>query len=158
MGRSVEYLNNSKWTVYINVSDFGQCSTDEDEDNTGYDEDTAREQWKDFKEFLADTIIELYPSFDNVNKWEGREVEIFLKNRLVHVGISEYCGLASLSFAPISEKTEGLADNLIQKMSKKLNKSFMDAFPNTLYCKQGTFSNGEGVYFKVKKPDENVLE
>ena len=156
MGRSVNYLNDSRWTLYFDVDDHGRS---EDEDgNEEYWDFLAEEDWESFMDHLEEIITDHYPSFDKTKEWEGNEVRIFLENKLVKVGISEYGGMASLSFAPIGEEKAGLADNLIQKMRKKLSPIFLERFPDKVYYKQGTFSNGESVFFKPKRQTKNELE
>jgi hypothetical protein len=129
MSRSVNYLNGALSVAYVETSDF--CGCDED-------------CWYFFKESADDVAARLqerWPSFEAADRWDNRETRIVAENGLAVVGVSEYCGLTSVSIA-VSERCERpeLARAWIRRMASEFEKMF-----GTLR-KLGTFSNGESVY------------
>lgn len=154
MGRSVSYLNNAEVVLYFPFED------DKDE-NGEYDEDLARIFFSDMIDNLICEIKSKLPSYQDVSKdrlWDGRESHIILQNNLCNIGISEYCGLVSLSVAPRSELNyygsegqykENFAVPHANAIRKTLEKCLDNIGMNRLY-KQGTFSNGESFYQSVK--------
>ena len=161
MGRSVDYLSNANGVTYFDVSSMGMqypynSETDEydEEGELEYDEFMGREDWDTFVSEIQSTLIKKYPSLETVkNRWDGRETSIILENTFCEIGISEYCGLASLSIRQKDDNyylNEDLAahwvDQVWDNMVKILRKEF--SYYTNLY-KQGTFSNGEGVYAKA---------
>lgn len=131
MGRSVYVPSDAAIVAYIDVSE--------------YEEDF------DFDDLIDNIAYELkakYPSFEPCKAYIGREGYIFLSNMLVKVGISEYCGLASVFIVP-EEEVNALALNF----ANKIEAGFIEAINNAagpVYKKIGSFSNGEGVFEKVK--------
>lgn len=182
MGRSVNYLNRASGVIYINheVSEdviCEYCGNDNtsklDEDNDqghnnicndcnktfeGYPLDPELE-WDFFTENIEDILKNRIPSLDILDRkhsrWEGNEVRIFAENKLVEFGISEYCGLVSISVRPIDNEyswgKEGLAINWIQQTWPGLRDDIIKSFPKDALYKIGTFSNGEGVYQLLKQ-------
>ena len=109
-------------------------------------------EFSDMMEYIADQISCKYKSFDNViqeEKWVGDEGRIILENQIIQVAITEYCGLAAVSFIVDPEAEEynytALAQRLIPYIetytAKLLKKSGYDVLSRI-----GTFSNGVGVY------------
>ena len=134
MGRSVNYLNNSEFKHYINTEDIQDSW-----------------EWEDFQSDIVSTIKEKYKSFSECDEWEGNETKIILENNLAIVGISEYCGLTSISIAPkefryYEKDNTALAIKWINSISDNLEKLLDKNFD--CYRKVGTFSNGESVYTK----------
>ena len=134
MGRSVNYLNNSEFKHYINTEDIQDSW-----------------EWEDFQSDIVSTIKEKYKSFSECDEWEGNETKIILENNLAIVGISEYCGLTSISIAPkefryYEKDNTALAIKWINSISDNLEKLLDKNFD--CYRKVGTFSNGESVYSK----------
>lgn len=109
-------------------------------------------EWNMFMEYLTETLQELFPSLDTCKRWDGGETQIFLENKLVEIGISEYCGLVSVSVRPSErydgDNIEGLAINWIDKVWDKVDAKLKDN-GTTVIRKVGTFSNGEGVFEKA---------
>jgi len=133
MGRSVDYLSRSQKVVYIPF-----------EVENEFDSEF---EWDWFYEDLINILCEKYPSLYTVkNKWDGRETRIILENDLCQIGLSEYCGLVSVSIR-VNEYYEyyNIAESWINRINfeRVLNERF-----NTLR-KIGTFSNGESVYEKI---------
>lgn len=135
MGRSVNYLNSSTEILYL------PFETE--------DEFTSKEDWQWFKDDISDRLIELAPSLAKSKRWEGNEVRIILENNLVEVGLSEYCGLASISIRPhqLYWTKEGLARKWISQIWPKVQKEF----ETQRLERAGIFSNGESVYTKPHK-------
>lgn len=135
MSRSVDYLSRALHVVYIDVSDF---------DNDGMD-------WRDMMENISSAITAKYPSLSECEDWDGRETRIFLRNSFAEIGISEYCGLASISIrmyeSDYDQPKVGLAARWIATAWDGITKILGEMYP--LYGKSGTFSNGEGVYARI---------
>jgi hypothetical protein len=111
-------------------------------------------EFSDMMEYIADQIAEKYTSFENViqeNKWVGREGRIILENQLIQVAITEYCGLAAVSFIidPAAEEYNytALAQRLIPYIETYTTKLLKKSGYGVL-SRIGTFSNGVGVYKK----------
>lgn len=131
MGRSVSYLGDATYIAYFDVS----CDC---EDGSCY-------HWEDFTEDITDQLQDKFQSLEECDRWEGNEDHIILENTFVEIGISEYCGLASVSVRvheDIDEGRRGLAERFIGAVETKLKDM-------SQLKKVGTFSNGEGVYERV---------
>lgn len=145
MGRSVNYLDNAEVILYF------PFESDEDE----Y---INRQNWDDIKENLISEIKAKLPSYYEVDKWGNRETRIILENNLCSIGISEYCGLVSLSVAPRSETNyygsegqykENFAIHHARQIEGTLEKVLCELGLKNLR-KVGTFSNGEAVFELAK--------
>jgi len=134
MSRSVSYPNNASVVCYIDVS---------------YMEDS--DEWNDFMDSLKYVILTKYKSFEDDDHYIGRELTSVLSNQHAQIVVSEYCGLASVSLAPIEfdgygedSSLQNIANawcNLVSDNFKKL----IDKHFNSLN-KVATFSNGESMY------------
>lgn len=152
MGRSVNYLDNAEVVLYFPFNG-GQ------DENGNYDEFCADLEWDDMLHNLICEIKKKLPSYSIVNdKWGNRETRIILENNLCSIGISEYCGLVSLSVAPRSETNyygsegqykENFAIHHANQIERTLEKVLHDLGLKNLR-KVGTFSNGEAVFELVK--------
>lgn len=131
MGRSVDYLKNAKTVIY--------CHIDSEDDYA----------FSDFFENVKAEMQDKYPSLDTCERWDGDETRIFLESSLVEIGISEYCGLISISVRAneYSGANESLAENWINKTEKGIQKICAN-YSETLK-KVGTFYNGESLYEKA---------
>ena len=135
MGRSVNYLSGAQHVLYLNDS--------RDEE----DPDLSQFYWDEFKS----EVMECFNSCPSLEaprneRWDGRETVIILENSLAEVGISEYCGLVSVSIRAQDDEYMNLGIHWIDKVWPGIIKEFKEAFPTSLLTKIGTFSNGEGVY------------
>ena len=142
MGRSVDYLSRAIHVVYISNA------TDTDE---SVDEYIAQENWQWFKEALVEQLQEVCPSLDTCKRWEGTETQIILENDHAEVGLSDYCGLVSVSIR-VHEgyyTKENLARHWINQVWPKIITALDKRY--TTLRKLGTFSNGEGVYERRKE-------
>lgn len=137
MGRSVDYLNRA---VRVNYFEWPQYEL---EDGT-----TQPEEGDYVVEDIQDYFREQFPGFDKVEKWDGRETAIILEGYGLQVGLSEYCGLATLSVRVDEDVVDTEQD--YQDCEDWLAKNWDEL---TKYWKQfakiGTFSNGEGVYQRL---------
>lgn len=137
MGRSVSTLRNADKVFYITLDNI------EEECDYPF-------VWENFIDDL-NYILSSYKSLDIIKKWEGNEVHIIRENKLIEIGISEYCGLVSISLRAKENdyyhNLEGLGKKYIERISRGLENRLKEAF--SLYSKQGTFSNGESIYSKV---------
>lgn len=131
MGRSVDYLSNALRVAYVDY---------DSEDEYGFD---------DLFDNIECTLRSNFKSLDRVKEWDGRETRIFLENKLVQFGISEYCGLVSISVRVNERYSEysGLAEKFVDKNWDSVIAILKDY--SDVYAKAGTFSNGESVYSKI---------
>lgn len=128
MGRSVYVPSEAAVVVYIDVGDV------EDE--------------YEFNELIENLKYEIQADFPSLEEAEGyfdREGTVFLANKLIKVGISEYCGLAAVFVVP--EEGNNLAEAFANKIGPKFKKA-VAGVAGPVYKKVGSFSNGEGVYEK----------
>jgi len=151
MGRSVDYLNRSERVNYFQWPTLWVY--DEDTDT-----DVETDELWDAEDIISDiqeTITSNYPGFDPCSRWDGRETHIILEGYGLEIGLSEYCGLATLSVRVDQSvldycDTEEEADAEYQKCIAWINENWDEAAKHwNQYAKIGTFSNGEGVYEKV---------
>lgn len=151
MGRSVDYLNNAERVNYFQWPTLWVY--DEDTDT-----DVETDEYWDAEDIISDireTITSNYPGFDPCSRWDGRETHIILEGYGLEIGLSEYCGLATLSVRVDQSvldycDTEEEADAEYQKCLAWINENWDEAAKHwNQYAKIGSFSNGEGVYEKV---------
>lgn len=152
MGRSVDYLNRSE---RVNYFDWPILSVYDPET----DRDVETDEFEDASiviEDIQEYIRSIFPGFDPCSRWDGRETHIILEGYGVEIGLSEYCGFASLSVrvdeGPLeySEDDEAYETDR-QKALNWINENWDEASKYwNKYRKIGTFSNGEGVFEKVK--------
>lgn len=131
MGRSVDYLSNASKVFYVPF--------EVEEGEEGF-------AWDDFFDNIRYGLKAKFRSLEKCERWDGRETRIFLENNLAEVGISEYCGLASISIRP-KEGAENIGENWINKIATSFEQVIKDNCGET-YRKVGSFSNGEGVFEK----------
>lgn len=145
MSRSVAYLNNAEYVLYFPFEDG-------EDENGNYDEELARFGWDDLISNLQYTIKAKLKSYRIADDWDNRETKIILANDLCHIGISEYCGLVSLSIAQKNNEYdiwhESFAKNHAYLVRGTLEK-VIDYLGLKRLNKIGTFSNGEAVFQKA---------
>lgn len=127
MGRSVNYLSNSFAVVFF---------SNHEEENEYIVED------------IQQSIMSDYPEFWEVSKWEGNEGHIILQSHTVEIGLSEYCGLFSLSIRVregLDEQEEKEAHEWLTVHASKI----LD--PYNEMRRIGTFSNGESIFEKSER-------
>lgn len=152
MGRSVNYLNNAEYVIYF-TSDF--LNGIDEEGN--FSETEAMMNWDNFIYNLKYEICKKLKSYSPCERWGNSETSIFLENNFAEIGISEYCGLYSLSiqikedeYSDYQERArrENLGKNHIWQVKKSLENALLNCGVNLLN-RVGTFSNGNGVYEKA---------
>jgi len=159
MGRSVSYLSNAETIIYftIELGEYGE--------NGQYDDFLAEMNWDDFKGNLNGTIKAKLKSYYSVEKkWDSNEVSIILENSLCEIGLSEYCGLFSLSVRAKdtdyqysdSQYKLNLGKTHARKVENTLIKCLEDCGAEVLN-RVGTFSNGTGVFTKKNEYLENNM-
>lgn len=138
MGRSVDYLSDAQHVLYL------------DNSNDNEDPDMSQFYWDELKSEITE-CFNSYPSLITPRKerWDGRETSIILENSLAEVGLSEYCGLVSVSIRAQDDEHVHLGIHWIDKIWPGIIKEFKAAFPTRLLTKRGTLSNGEGVYQRI---------
>ena len=134
MGRSVDYASDATSVSYVDVS---------------YMEDEW--EWDDFIASLKEAVQSKYKSFDDEDQWVGRELHSVLSNQHAQVIVSEYCGLASISLAPVELDGYG-EDASLQNIANAWCELVADNFDKLItktfggLRKVATFSNGESMY------------
>ena len=156
MGRSVSYPIDCSAICFRDVSGFGY----------EYDEETGETNFNNFDEFQAQDDFEWFiddiryqakakwKTFDECDTWLDREDHAILENNFAYIGVSEYCGCASVW---LKSKADNLKDgdysddislaNLAEAWCNRIAKNFESMFGE--YRKIGTFSNGEAVFEKI---------
>jgi hypothetical protein len=135
MGRSVSYLPNAKAVVYFQF---------DEEEHVLFDY---------LIEDIQEHVTGLFPNMETCDEWVG-ENNVILRNGVVEIAISEYCGIVSLSVrtdetdtAYLSRKEEiALDEEADTWVEKNFNKAVR---PWAKMVKVGSFSNGESVYEQV---------
>ena len=137
MGRSVETPSSARVVCYRDLSD-----------------DLAQfADWDDFKEWVATTVSEMWPSIRHhtEREWMSNETEIIAYNDFVKVTISEYCGVCCIALVPVDFDEcvgyEWSNRNLAQRWIKQVSDNFYNAFKQIE--REGVMSNGCAVYRKV---------
>jgi hypothetical protein len=154
MGRSVDYLNRA-----TNVAYFQWPTLFIYNEETGIDEETNEyEEGYIVTENIQEGIISEFPEYEYSKKWDGRETSIILTGYCTEIGLSEYCGLATLSIRidenelDYSNYDQNEYQAQYDKIEAWINENWakISAGYNE-YNKIGTFSNGESVYEKNNK-------
>jgi hypothetical protein len=150
MGRSVDYLNNAERVNYFQWPLIWVYDEDTDQDVETEEYWDASDVISDIQEYITDK----YPGFDKCSRWDGRETHIILEGYGVEIGLSEYCGLATLSVRVNEDELEcydlddqDAYDTDKQKALAWIRDNWDHASEHwNQYRKIGTFSNGESVY------------
>ena len=150
MGRSVSYLNNAERVNYFQWPTLWVYDEDTDQDVETDELWDAADIISDIQEYITDK----YPGFDKCSRWDGRETHIILEGYGTEVGLSEYCGLATLSVRVNEDELEcydlddqDAYDTDKQKALAWIHENWDQATEHwNQYRKIGTFSNGESVY------------
>ena len=150
MGRSVNYLNRA-----LNVSYFQWPTLWEYNEETGIDQETDElMEAYEIRQDIQESIISEFPEYEYSKKWDGNETSIILTGYGTEIGLSEYCGLASLSIRIDENELDRFIDYQEQydKIEAWINENWAKISQGyNQYNKIGTFSNGENVYEKNNK-------
>jgi hypothetical protein len=152
MGRSVNYLNRAllisyfEWpTLWIYNEETG-IDENSDELMDGYE----------VRQDIQESIISEFPEYEYSKKWDNNETAIILTGYGTEIGLSEYCGLATLSIRidenDLAYYEEDEYNEQYDKIEAWINENWakISAGYNE-YNKIGTFSNGESVFEKNNK-------
>lgn len=123
MSRSVNYLDYADHVAYIDAS--------------GIEHDY---EWDDFTDELESRLTDLFPSLETASEWDNNETRIILENHHAVIGLSEYCGLVSVS---IRHKDDDEQVGLHKHWVDSIESKFLSIGE---LKKVGTFSNGEAVF------------
>lgn len=154
MGRSVSYATRSLLIAYADWFDPSDEYVAEERERLEEDEDwypePDQDDWDFWVEDVQDVVCELWPSFEPCDKWIDREDRAVAENRLGYIGVSEYCGLASIWFVS-KEATyyEPYVEDFAQRFAEQIKAKFHDTF-GTLRL-MGRFSNGEAVFERIER-------
>jgi hypothetical protein len=154
MGRSVDYLNRATNVAYFQWPVF--WSYDEE---TGIDQETDElMDAYEVRQDIQESIISEYPEYEYSKKWDGRETSIILTGYGTEIGLSEYCGLATLSIRIDENEIDyaGYDEDEYNVKYDEVTAWINENWPKisqgyNQYNKIGTFSNGESVYEKNNK-------
>ena len=133
MGRSVSYAGGSVAVCYREL-----------EEDENYDDFY-------FQEFLDDVLFKAtkrWPSLYPCEEWLGNEDKALLENSHCYIGISTYCGLASIWLVP-KEYPKTDSDALALAWCESISENFHKTFGE--FQKIGTASNGESFFQKIEK-------
>jgi len=132
MGRSVSYASYSVAVAYVDVSEYEEHA------------------WQWFIESVQERAKNHWRSFENCSEWLGREDRAILSNSHAYIGVSEYCGLASIWLVAREDVCDAygnyapqLADNFCNQIRAKFLREFGELE------RMGTMSNGVGVFRKA---------
>ena len=151
MGRSVDYLNDAISITYFEWPSIEIYNEETDEFEASNELEDGDIVGDDIKNY----IISNFPEFEEVNKFDGRETAIILEGYGTQIGLSEYCGLASLSIRvdehelPYSwdEDYNTEYDKVVEWINSNWDQI---SAPYNRLNKIGQFSNGEAI-FELKK-------
>jgi hypothetical protein len=134
MGRSVSYPSNALIVTFNTIPYYD-----------GAEEYDVEARWDDLLEDFVNTCEDYWPSLRLDIKWLDREDQALLSNRLVRIGVSEYCGMVAYWVVPNEQNPECFT--LAQGWAKQIEEAFVRNFGG--YKKVGSMSNGNGVYHKI---------
>ena len=154
MGRSVSTPNDCIVVAYKDITGFGMAHDDEGNVIDGeFDLDQGIFDMEDLISDIRAEAMARWPSFYEVDGWQGSEDQILLQNEFAEIGISSYAGLAAIWLRSTrDDKDESFYDqirlgNLSGNWCSKIAKHFEAHFGD---CKKiGQFSNGETIFERV---------
>ena len=152
MGRSVDYLNNALQVSYFQWPLIESYNDETDE----YEQTDEYEDGYIVTENIQESIISEFPEYEYSKKWDGRETAIILTGYGTEIGLSEYCGLATLSIRidenELAYYEQDEYNEQYDKIEAWINENWAKISQGyNQYNKIGTFSNGESVYEKNNK-------
>jgi hypothetical protein len=103
MGRSVSYANDSLLVAYAewwqpDPAYIADERVDLEEPDYYPEPDQDEFQW--WADWVQETACTYWPSFAPIEQWLDREDKAIAENDLGYIGVSEYCGVASVWFTP----------------------------------------------------------
>lgn len=154
MGRSVSYPSGYSVVTFKiwfkpEPHDCGEEGCEEDCDRQGEMPEADEQDWDMFIEDLTEYAPTLWPSLSKCDNWIGREDHAILENAHCYIGISEYCGIASLWIVPKVDDWTGEPSGLAARWCDQIADKFVRTFGEL--CKVATASNGEAYYQQIRK-------
>lgn len=172
MGRSVSRPTGAIAVCYRDVSEHGRfdphceecdiivgegdvCPSCGEDLEPGYDEFQAQEDWDDFVQWIRDTATAQWPSLEECDTWLDSEDHAILENGHCRIGVSSYCGLASIWLVSKADDHlnnwgygDGPLANLADRWCAQIERKFRELFGE--YQSIGTASNGEQFFRRVE--------
>jgi hypothetical protein len=137
MGRSVSTHRHAVETIYL---------------HSVVPDDAESYEWDYFIEDIRSILSKRYPSLSECERWQDREDRIILENKRAEVSVSEYCGLVAVCLAPLDPYNQ-LDQGWCDRVSKSFRDTLHKAYPSSALHKLGRFSNGEGVFAPITRPE-----
>ena len=152
MSRSVNYLTGATNIVYFEWPRYYYYNEITEQDELSEDYEDSQFVIEDIQE----SIISEFPEYQRSQKWDGREVSIILKGYGTEIGLSEYCGLTSLSIRIDEDQLpyswDDNYDEVYNDVEKWINENWAKiSAPYNELNKIAVFSNGEAIFEKTKK-------
>lgn len=140
MGRSVSYASGSEVVLYSYFE---------------YDEEDyfIQDAFDDCVDCLQSSLIKSFPSMYESDEWIGREDRAIAENRLVYVGLSEYCGVVSVWVKPKEDDYRPYVQEFGVRFANQIESKLKEIVKNVFGIrlnKTATFSNGEAIFSEVK--------
>jgi len=135
MGRSVSRHKNAVEVVYM-----------------GFQEEDDEDWFSDLLYDLRSILKERYKSFENCDRWAGREDHVILQNGRGEVSVSEYCGLVAVCLAPRDEDAP-LDWSWCDQVRAGFRKVLEEGYPNSTLLPMGYGSNGEQFFTPKGRPE-----
>ena len=147
MGRSVDYLNRALHVSYFAwpVIEIYNDETDQFEISDQYEDSDI------VVENIQESVISEFPEYEYCSKYDGRETAIILTGYGTEIGLSEYCGLATLSIRIDEKELDYYEEDEYNEQYDKIEAWIHENWAKISqgydqYHKIGTFSNGESVF------------
>ena len=142
MGRTVSVPRGVTAVVYNDVSDFGYSADDETREY--FDEVICEMDWQDYVDSIVDIAKGNWASFSDCDKWLGREDHAILENAYAYIGVSEYCGLASVWLIAKDDLDSLQERKAAYEWCERISEKFKKLFGELELI--GVMSNGEAMY------------
>lgn len=118
-------------------------------------DDISAEEWYSFKEWVAETAMAFWPSFEQVNEYRHNDEQaVLVANAHSEISISEYGGMIAISLSPRYDRDNFWRDPDLDHVAivgahwrKQIEHKFLATFSE--YNKLGTASNGEAFFTKA---------
>jgi len=143
MGRSVSYATNS---LLITYAEWWQPEPGED-DEFDYQEPEP-DDFRFWLDWVQETTCRLWPSFTPIEQWLDREDKAIAENALGYIGVSEYCGVASIWFVAKPNSWEYSDTHHREHLARGFARSIAPTFYATFGTldRIGGFSDGTSFY------------
>ncbi len=110
-------------------------------------------EWDEFLDDLRSIVREKYPSFQDYDRWIGREDHAILENGHACITVSSYCGVVAICLVP-AEYPQTDTPELARAWCEQVEASW-EAYVESRYHDEtmtpiGTASNGETFYQKAE--------